>query len=279
MRRVATLTADGRERNLLDYLEPCTSWALSTYSDCEFRCVYCITGVQGVSTPVCPKEQVAERLRQELTTVDAHAAICVGGLCDAYPTVEMHYRVTRAAIEELVAQDWQFVIITKGSSILRDRELLASHPRAQVRVSLCSTDESALRRVDPRAPSAEERLRVIHKLATAGVRVAVSAAPWIPGVSDAQALIERVDQCIPIRFGVLNVLAPEVAATPYGKRFTQDAVNDAFIREFQRVESRPNVTWLRPVAADGSERRRHPFLDLLDSQESAPTPVPTALSP
>jgi DNA repair photolyase len=87
-------------------------------------------------------------------------------------------------------------------------------------VSLCSVAEEVLRRVDPKAPSAEDRLRVIHVLAAAGVRVRVSAAPWIPGVTDAKALIERFDEHIHIQFGVLNVVSPEVAETPYGRRLT-----------------------------------------------------------
>ncbi|MGH9024771.1 MAG: hypothetical protein ACRDWD_01435 [Acidimicrobiia bacterium] len=108
---------------------------------------------------------------------------------------------------------------------------------------------------------------MIHELAAAGARVSVSAAPWIPGVSNAQALIDRIDEHIGIRFGVLNVLSPEVAATPYGKRFTQQAVNDAYMQEFQRTEPRPNVSWLRPVPADGSPRGCHPFRDLLESRD------------
>jgi hypothetical protein len=147
---------------------------------------------------------------------------------------------------------------------MRDRELLSSHPRARVSVSLCALDERALRLVDPKAPTAAERLVVVHELAAAGVRVGVSAAPWIPEVSDARALIERVDECIPIRFGAVNILSPEVPSTPYGKRYSQQAVNDAYLQEFQRVGSRPNVTGLRPVPADGSARVRHPLRDLLD---------------
>jgi DNA repair photolyase len=234
--------------------------------------VYCITGAQGVSAPLCPREQVGARLRSELAAIESPATIGVGALCDAYPTVESHYGVTLAAIEELIAHRRPFVIITKGSSVLRDRDLLASYPKARVTVSLCTVDEDALRRVDPRAPSAEERLELIHALTASGVRVRVSAAPWIPGVSDARALIERVDKHIPITFGVLNVVSPKVAASPYGERFTQDAVNEAFIREFQRTNPRPNVTWLQPVPADGTELE-YPLRDVLDNGECSATPT------
>jgi DNA repair photolyase len=266
MPRVATLLPVREQAPLLKYMAPCETWALSTYKACEFRCVYCITGAQGTSAPQYPKAQVAVQLRRELGAIDAEASIGVGSLCDAYPSVELRYGVTRAAIEELIAQRRRFVIVTKGSAILRDRDLLASYSQASVTVSLCSVNEKALRRVDPKAPGAAERLEVIHTLAASGVRVILSAAPWIPGVSDAQALIACVDERIPIRFGVLNVLSPEVAATAYGRRFTQQAVNESFMREFQRTEPRRNVSWLRPVPADGSSRR-DPLRDFLDNRE------------
>jgi Radical SAM superfamily len=263
---LATVTPDRRQRPLLKYMAPCEIWALSTYTACEFRCVYCITGAQGASIPQYPKGQVAAQLRRELGAIDTEATVGVGSLCDAYPSVELRYGVTRAAIEELIALRRRFVIVTKGSAILRDRDLLASYAQASVTISLCSVNEDALRRVDPKAPSAEERLEVIHTLAASGVGVVLSAAPWIPGVSDAQALIARVDGSIPIQFGVLNVLSPEVAATAYGRRFTQDAVNETFMREFQRTEPRRNVRWLRPVPADGSARL-DPLRDFLDNRE------------
>ena len=116
---------------------------------------------------------------------------------------------------------------------------------------------------------------MIHKLDAGGVPVRVSAAPWIPGVSDAQALIERIDERIPIQFDALNVNSPEVAASPYGMRFSQHEVNEAFTLAFRQVEARPNVKWLRPVLADASDRR-DPFRDLLDDRERSASPAPTA---
>jgi DNA repair photolyase len=99
MPRVATLLPVREQAPLLKYMAPCETWALSTYKACEFRCVYCITGAQGTSAPQYPKAQVAVQLRRELGAIDAEASIGVGSLCDAYPSVELRYDVTRAAIE------------------------------------------------------------------------------------------------------------------------------------------------------------------------------------
>ena len=246
-------------RPLLQYVGGgCDSWALGTYEACEFRCAYCITGAQGSSTPLFDRSEVASRLRAELGGLGPDARVSVGSLCDAYPSVEAHHGVTRAAVEELVAQDRAFVVITKGTTVRRDVDLLLEASDARVTVSLASVDEAAIRRIDPRAPGAQERVDLVHELAALGVRVKISAAPWIPGVTDAEALIDRFAPEIPILFAALDVLGPAVRGTPYARRFRQTEVDEAFRAEFARVGPRRNVRWEAPVPADGPDRCRTP---------------------
>jgi DNA repair photolyase len=210
--------------------------------------------------PRVAKSELPNRLAFELSTVDPGAHISVGSVCDAYPGCESGYGVTRTALELLIANERTFSIITKGTTVLRDLDLLGEYPHASVRVSLCTTDEQALKRIDPWAPSASERLRVVEAIATAGVDVGISAAPWIPGISDAAALVAAAPTGVPIRFAPLNVRSPKIAATPYGRRYSQEAVNDAYVREHERVGSPPGVSWLRPIPLGDSTT--HPFARL-----------------
>ena len=247
---------------LIEEVAACGAWALNTYAQCEFRCVYCITGSQGESYPTYPREEIVPQLREALTAIDPGVRLMVGTLRDAYPWVEREHRVTRAALEEIAARGHSFGIITKGTLVLRDVDLLAAHADRNVRVSLCTVDEVALRHVDPRAPSAAERIATVHSLRDAGVKVAVNAEPWIPFVSDATAILDAVGDDIPVRFAPLNVINSAVAATPYGRRFRQPEINAAYRREFERVGIRPNVTWVRPISFPGSEPEHHPFAQL-----------------
>ncbi len=260
-RHLATL-APVERLPLLEDIAVCGSWALDTYRQCEFRCVYCITAAQGPSVPRYARDEVVPQLRHELTAIDPNARIAVGSLCDAYPRVELDEGVTRLAIEELIAQWRVFTIITKGTAILRDRALLASAPTARVRVSLCTVDEEALRRVDANAPTAAERIDVAHALHEAGVQVSISAAPWIPGVSDARALLDRVDPAIAVRFAPLNVVNAASASSPYARRFDQAQINAAYRLEFERVGRDERTTWVRPVPYAASEPEHHPFARL-----------------
>jgi DNA repair photolyase len=260
-RRIATLSNQGA-KPLLEELPVCSSWALNTYTQCEFRCVYCITAAQGASTPMYRREEIRPLLRKELEPIEPEAHIAVGSLRDAYPWVETDHCVTRPAIEELVAQQRVFTIITKGTTVFREHDLLAGYAAGDVRMSVCTVDERALRRVDPKAPCAAQRLAVVEKLHAAGVQVSVSAEPWIPSVSDAVALLERVDDAIPVRFAPLNVIGAMVMDTPYARRFRQAEINAAYLREFDRVGPRPNVTWIRPISVEGSEPEHHPFAEM-----------------
>ena len=258
---IATSGPCAGKTRLLHDLRVCGGWALTTYERCEFRCVYCITGAQGESTPIVPPLTLPRQLRRELAQVAPGEQVMVGTICDAYPTVEEHHRVTRAALEVLVNEGRDFLVVTKGTLVVRDRDLFASQ-RARVTVSLCSVNEQAIKHVDPRAPSAAERLASIHALVAFGVNVSVSAAPWIPGVSDVSALLARLPPGVPVCVAPLNVTSPEVAAMPFARRFSQREINEAYLDEFGRLASRPFVTWLRPVRVDDAGPEFHPFSTL-----------------
>jgi DNA repair photolyase len=257
---------------LLRPIEACGGWSLDTYRACEFRCVYCITSMQGVSEPRLDAAGVRERLPVELRGIDSTTPVGVGSFCDAYPTVEADAKVTRAAVEVLVASERSFRIITKGTTVRRDVDLLGGCAFGGVNVSLCSIDEEQLTHVDPAAPPAQERLATIRMLAGEGVDVVVSAAPWIPGVTDAEALFDAVPTGIEIRVAPLNVTSTSRKGAPFRRRFDQRAINDAYLAAFARSPDRPNVRWLPPIDLDLG-RACHPF-GVLTKPRPAPVAAP-----
>ncbi len=270
---------------LLEELAPLDTWVLNTYAGCDLRCRYCITAAQGSSWPRVPRSEMRVRLGDEL---DALADQCglppqlgVGAFADVYPNVEVRYGVTRPAVEVLVERGIAFTLVTKGATVLRDADILSSNRRAHVQVSLCSINDQTVARLDPGAPSASERLRVIHALRDAGVRVRVQASPWIPGASDVAALLDRLEPGIPVTVTPLRIPAHvEPFATAQG--LTQASVNEAFQREYERVGPRPHLVWSRPPALDGapphiSDNIGQPAVDHWFNAPAAPEigPAPT----
>lgn len=78
-------------------------------------------------------------------------------------------------------------IITKGSLILRDLDLLAELAKQRlvsVFISLTSLDDELKRILEPRAAAPKARLRAIRVLRDAGIPVGVLLAPMIPMIND-----------------------------------------------------------------------------------------------
>jgi DNA repair photolyase len=69
---------------------------------------------------------------------------------------------------------------------------LARRARLTVHVSLITLDHELARRIEPRAPTPEARLRAIERLAAAGVRVGVNCMPVLPGITDRPAALDAL---------------------------------------------------------------------------------------
>ena len=86
-------------------------------------------------------------------------------------------------------------IVTKGVLIERDIGLLAEMAAdglAKVGISVTTLDPDLSRRMEPRVPAPARRLKVIERLAAAGIPVRLMASPIIPGLTDHE--IERLVQ-------------------------------------------------------------------------------------
>ena len=126
--------------------------------------------------------------------------IVIGTATDPYQPAERRFRITRGILDVLAQHlDLRVVIITKSPLVTRDVDLLARiarHSSVQVHVSLITVDRELARRLEPRAPTPEARLRAVARLHEAGVRVRVNAMPVLPGITDAphqlDALVRRV---------------------------------------------------------------------------------------
>ncbi|MDE2196640.1 MAG: PA0069 family radical SAM protein [Gammaproteobacteria bacterium] len=121
--------------------------------------------------------------------------ITLGANTDPYQPIERRLRVTRSLLEVLQRFHHPVSIITKGTLVTRDLDILAALAKqnlATVMVSVTTLDAELKRTLEPRAPGCWSRLRTIHALAGAGVPVGVLVAPIIPMVNDAE--MERILQ-------------------------------------------------------------------------------------
>ena len=172
--------------------------SVNPYRGCEHGCIYCFArpshaywdmspGID-FETKLTAKTNLASRLEEELQKPGyVPQPIALGINTDAYQPIEREQLLTRQALEILLRYKHPLHIITKGSLILRDLDLLgelASQRLVSVAFSLTTLDDELKRIMEPRAASPGARLRAMRTLHEAGVPVSVICAPMIPMIND-----------------------------------------------------------------------------------------------
>ena len=180
------------------------SQSVNPYRGCEHGCVYCFARPSHAYLDLSPgldfetrlfaKTNAADVLRAELAKPGyAPAPIALGINTDGWQPIERERGISRACLEVLLEARHPVSIVTKGSAITRDLDLLAALARqglASVFVSVTSLDNALSSKLEPRAAAPHTRLKMIAALREAGVPVGVLVAPVIPMVTDAD--LERI---------------------------------------------------------------------------------------
>ena len=146
-------------------------------------------------TRVVVKVNAGELLRRELAAPRWRGEhIAMGTNVDCYQRAEGRYRLMRGVLSALRDFANPFSILTKGTLIMRDLDLLtqaAEVTRVGVAMSIGFVDESVWRSVEPGTPSPRRRLDAVRRLADAGFAVGVLMAPILPGVTDTDESIDE----------------------------------------------------------------------------------------
>ncbi|WP_447528383.1 PA0069 family radical SAM protein [Vreelandella sp. TE19] len=178
--------------------------SLNPYRGCEHGCIYCFARPSHAywdmspgldfETKLIARTGLIEHLKEELSQPGYTCRpINLSGNTDCYQPIEAKHQTTRRLLEFLYQCRHPVTLVTKGTLVLRDIELLAKmaeHRLVRVLVSLTSLDANLKRTLEPRAASPQARLKVIRELNTAGIPVGVLVSPVIPGLTDHE--IERL---------------------------------------------------------------------------------------
>jgi len=140
------------------------------------------------------KVNAGRLLRHELAAPRWRGApIAMGTNVDCYQRAEGRYRLMRPILAALRDFANPFSILTKGTLILRDLDLLTEAAKVTevgLAMSVGFTDERLWRSVEPGTPSPARRLAAVARLTEAGFPVGVLMAPLLPGLTDDPVSIE-----------------------------------------------------------------------------------------
>ncbi len=171
--------------------------SINPYRGCEHGCIYCFArpshAYLGLSpgldfeTRLLARPTAPELLAKELSSPRYQPkTLAIGTNTDAYQPIERSHRIMRQCLRVLQEFRHPVAIVTKGSLIERDIDILsdlAAQGLTRVGISVTTLDRDLARKMEPRVPSPERRLETIRKLSEAGIPVRVMASPMIPGLS------------------------------------------------------------------------------------------------
>lgn len=139
-------------------------------------------------TKIVVKVNAGERLKKELRAKRWKGEhIAMGTATDPYQRAEGKYRLMPQIIGALSEVGNPFSILTKGTLILRDLELLqdaAEVADVSTAFSIGTLDEDAWRKSEPGTPHPRKRIEAVAKLNDAGIPCGVMLAPILPGITD-----------------------------------------------------------------------------------------------
>jgi len=200
------------------------SQSINPYRGCEHGCVYCFARPTHAYFNLSPgldfetklfyKPDAVKQLEAELAHRNYQCqTIALGTNTDPYQPVEREQRLMRGILELLQRCRHPVSIVTKGSLIERDIDILsdmAAKNLASVAISITTLRNDMKRTLEPRAASPAARLRVVKALSEAGVPVTVMVAPVIPLLTDHELehILEAAAQAGARHAGYLLVRLP-----------------------------------------------------------------------
>src|ERR1700734_2074167 len=179
-------------------------WTINPYRGCQHSCVYCYarqshtyleldTGVD-FDSKVVVKVNAPELTRKKMASPSWHGEqIAMGTNVDCYQRAAGRYQLMPGIIGALKDAANPFSILTKGTLILRDIELLAEAAEITevgLNVSAGFVDKDLWRSIEPGTPAPGRRLEACAALNERGLSCGVLMGPVVPFLSDSPAQLE-----------------------------------------------------------------------------------------
>lgn len=161
-----------------------------TYQGCTHGCSYCfarrkngdISTVKPFESEDALRRFISGKRNQETSWCDWNIPIHWGGMSDPFQPAERLQKRSLKCLKIFADTGYPFVFSTKGAIVVEDEYLeLLTKCNAVAQISMVSPKYD---RLEPGAPSFEERLSMLPKLAQVTKRLIVRISPYALGLSN-----------------------------------------------------------------------------------------------
>ena len=179
-------------------------WTINPYRGCSHACVYCfarptheyldLDSGEDFDRQIVVKVNVAEVLVGELAKSSwQRHPVALGTNTDPYQRAEGRYRLMPGIIAALAESGTPFSILTKGTLVRRDLDLLAEaneHVPVDLAMSIAVYDDDLQQRLEPGTPSTSARLATVAAIRERGLPCSVFLMPILPYLTDTRAHLD-----------------------------------------------------------------------------------------
>jgi DNA repair photolyase len=173
-------------------------WTINPYRGCTHGCVYCFArnthtylefdSGNDFDTQIVVKINIGTVLRKEVSAPRwQREHVAMGTNTDPYQRAEGRYRLMPDVIRALADSGTPFSILTKGTVLSRDLDLLeaaGSSVPVGLGVSLALLDPELQSTLEPGTPTPRARLDLVRRIRAAGLPCGVFIAPLLPYLTD-----------------------------------------------------------------------------------------------
>jgi DNA repair photolyase len=216
---------------------------IDAYRGCSTRCAYCslnglrtggISGsnnVQPNSIRYIEKFFYKRKTGMERALIDQRSPIQIGVSADPLQPAEKQFHVTLRVLKILQDKEYPCFVTTKCPTQLtepRYLDAIEGLPLA-VQCSVSTEDPAMLQRLEPGAPSLEERMAALDTLNEAGVHVQLRLWPYIPDLAGNLEILLGMAHVVGVKDVLCNFLKV------YHAGGTSQKINEAVGRDYLKT--------------------------------------------
>lgn len=179
---------------------------MNLYRGCSHGCIYCDSRSQCYRVDnfdeVTAKQDALAIIERELSVKRKPGVVGTGAMSDPYNPHESELKLTRGALKLVLQHRFGIHMVTKGTLVMRDIELLQAigkSNRADVCITITTPHDELAAKIEPNAPSSTARFEALEALAHAGVFCGITLMPILPWLTDSQEdiklLLHRAADC------------------------------------------------------------------------------------
>ncbi len=180
-------------------------WTINPYRGCSHACTYCfarpthqyleLDAGEDFDRQIIVKINVAEVLRKELASPKwARKPVALGTNTDPYQRAEGRYGLMPDILTALADSGTPISILTKGTLLRRDLDLLADLAQrvpVDLAMSIAVYDDELQQSVEPGTPTTAARLATVAAARERGLPCSVFVMPVLPYLTDTTSHLDR----------------------------------------------------------------------------------------